>query len=380
MKRTYDVFVDNGLFVLAYYLDKEIEDITEEDIFNNIDMMCEKIIEFTGSRSQYRQERGCEKYSGVKEQFMLNSALVNNSTKISYADDLKKQTENNGEECCAKCGEYKANSKNNFTRKDIPNSVANTFYNFSNNLKMINICNICFLLTVYSILNVRINGLAYLYNSDNDEFMYDYTYERQEENKRDILLNAKKEKSIANLTLIEELLGSGKVYSGYIQIHKFESAKKQSMELIDIRANNVKLLSNITKSGLLNEFKQCGLMYDLITDKITNTYLKKIVKDDKLICSEELFNMLNKEVNKLNENIINAIKNICEKLEDTTKVRKKLKLISTFKDYERYLVELADEYSEKHGEALYTLDEYILLDNRLKYNQIKNLLLVSLMQ
>lgn len=380
MNRTYDVFVDNGLFVLAYYLNKDIKDITDEDIFDNIDMMCEKIIEFTGSRTQYRQEQGCEKYSGVKEQFMLNSALVNNKTTIPYADDLKKQTENNGKECCAKCGEYKASNKNNFTRKDIPNSVANTFYNFSNNLQMVNMCNTCFLLTVYSILNVRINNLAYLYNSDDDEFMYDYTYERQEENKRDILLNAKKEKSIDNLVMIEELLGNSKLYKGYIQIYKFKSGEKQALELIDIRTNNVKLLSNITKSGLLNEFKQCGLTYDLITDKIRNTYLNKIVKDDKLICSKELFDMLNKEVNNLNENIINVIKNICEKLEDTIKVRKKLKLISTFKDYERYLVELAEEYSENHDDNLYTVEEYLLLDNKLKYNQIKNLLIVSLMQ
>lgn len=384
MNRTYDVFVDNGLFVLAYYLNKEIEDITEQDIFDNIDMMCEKIIEFTGCRTKYRRESGCEKYASVKEQFMLNSALVNNSTKISYADDLKEQTANNGEECCAKCGEYKASSKNNFTRKDIPNSVANTFYNFSNNLRMINICNTCFLLTAYSILNVRINGLSYLYNSDNDEFMYDYTYERQEENARDILSEAKKsEEKINSLNTIEQLMNKAKVYDGYIQIYKFSNfGQKQSMEIQDINSENVKLLSNIVKSGMLNEFKKFGLMYNLVIGNLRNVYLNKIIKDDEMICSKELFEMLNREVNILGSELKEVIIKITDKLknEDVVKIRKTLKLIKTFKDFEGFIVNLAEDYNDKYDSNLYTVDEYMLLDNKLKYRQIKNLMIVSLMQ
>ena len=75
MNRTYDVFVDNGLFVLAYYLDKEIENITEQDIFDSIDMMCEKINEFTR----------CEKYSNLKSMMFANSALTqpNSSKKVN---------------------------------------------------------------------------------------------------------------------------------------------------------------------------------------------------------------------------------------------------------------------------------------------------------
>ena len=382
MNRTYNVFVDNGLFILAHYLDKNIEDINEEDIYNNIDMMCEEIIKFTGTRTKYRKETGCEKYSNIKEAFMLNSALTNNSTKISYAEDIKRQTEKNGEECCTICGEYKVNPLNNFSRKDIPNSVANTFYNFSNNTRVINVCNTCFLLTIYSILNARINKLVYLYNSEDDEFMYDYTYERQEENMRDIFIGAKKqEKSTDNLALMEELLSNSKLYDGYIQIYRFESAKKQKLDIIDIKTNNVKLLRNICKSGLLNEFKQCGLMYDLIYDKIKYTYLNKIVKDDKLICSKELFELLNKEVNKLNNDIIKTIMNVSEKLKDgdPSKIVKKLKSICTFKEFERQLVELAENYKEENGDNLYTVEEYLLLDNRMKYNQIKNLMIVSLL-
>lgn len=46
MNRTYNTFVDNGLFVLTYYLNKSIEDITEKDIVDNINMMSEKLEDF----------------------------------------------------------------------------------------------------------------------------------------------------------------------------------------------------------------------------------------------------------------------------------------------------------------------------------------------
>ena len=390
MNRTYNVFVDNGLFVLAYYLDKEIEDITEQDIFNNIDMMCEKIIQMFGTRSGFRKEKGCEKYSKIKEGFMLNSALTNSSTTISYSQDLKRQIYSNvdkktlkvGEEHCSYCGEDNVNIFNNFSRKDIPNIVAHIFYNFSNNLKGINICNKCFILTIYSILNVRQDRLIYLYNSDNDEFMYDYTYEIQEENKRDIFLKAKLTDKKDYFNITERLLNGSKLYNGYIQIYKFKNGKNQDLEIQDINSDNVKLLSKITKSGLLNEFKELGLIHNLIRGDLRYTYLSKIIKDDELKCSIELFDMLNREVNMLREDIKKVIKDVSDRLinEDRVKIIKKLKLIKRFNDFESLLIEIGDNYFDKYNESLFSVEEYELIDNKLKYNQIKNLLIVNLMQ
>lgn len=375
MNRTYDVFVDNGLFVLAYYLNKEIEDITEEDIFNNIDMMCEKIVDFVS----------CEKYSNLKSMMFPNSALTQTKSNSTVNDYLNNFYKTKGNEVCFCCGNKRANVKNkDLNRSYLPNRVANTFYNFSNNLSGVNICGICTILTMFSILNARVYGLAYLYNSDNDDFLYDYTYERQEENKRDILLDAKKEKkSISNVDMIETLLNGNKLYDGYIQIYKFNnSGQTQALEIQDINLENVTLLSNIIKSGLLNEFKEYGLMYYLIRGNLHNVYLNKIIDDENLKCSIELFEMLNREVNKLSEEIKSVIVSISSKLinEDRVKIIKKIKLIKNFKDFEQLLIEIADTYNNKYGEVLYTLDEYMLLDNRLKYNQIKNLLIVSLMQ
>lgn len=375
MNRIYDVFVDNGLFVLAYYLDKEIENITEQDIFDSIDMMCEKINEFTR----------CEKYSNLKSMMFANSALTQPNSSKKVNDFLNDFYNSKGEETCCTCGNKTANIINgDLNRSYLPNKVAHTFYNFSNNLQGVNVCGICSILTMFSILNARVYGLAYLYNSDNDDFMYDYTYERQEENERDILSEAKKSKEkINSLNTVEQLMNNTKLYDGYIQIYKFNnSGQNQDIEIQDINSESVKLLSNIVKSGMLNEFKQFGLMYNLIIGNLRNVYLSKITKDDEMICSKELFEMLNREVNILSSELKEVIIKIADRLknEDIVKIRKTLKLIKTFKDFEGFIVNLAEDYKDKYDDNLYTVDEYMLLDNKLKYNQIKNLMIVSLMQ
>lgn len=43
----------------------------------------------------------------------------------------------------------------------MPNLVANTFYNFSNNLQGLNVCPYCLVLTMYSILNCRVSRYAF---------------------------------------------------------------------------------------------------------------------------------------------------------------------------------------------------------------------------
>ena len=375
MKRTYDVFVDNGLFVLSYYLKKPIEDITENDIINNIDLICNKIYEFVE----------CEKYSNLKSMMFPNSALTQTSSDKTINDYLKVFSNSKGEDVCKCCGKNRTNIKTEgLHRSYLPNYVANPFYNFSNNFMGVNVCGICSILTMFSILNARVYGLAYLYNSDNDDFMYDYTEEIQEENKKDILLKAKKDKDnkITNTNLIENLLNNNKIYDGYIQIYRFNnSGQSQDIDVQDINSDNLKLLSKIVNNNLLKEFKENNLMINLLKNNIENTYVNKIIKNDELKCSRELFDFLNMEVNKLSEDIKNIIFNICDKLkdEDTRKIRNKLKLINSFKDFERFVVELGDNYSDTHEDKLYSRDEYLIIDNRIKYNQIKNLMIVSLM-
>ena len=128
MNRSYNVFVDNGLFVLAYYLDKDIEDITEEDIVNNIDMMCNKISKFTD----------CEKYSNLKSMMFSNSALTQSGSNKTINDYLNDFSSHTGNDVCCLCGEARADISNvNLNRSYLPNFVANTYFNYSNNLKVL---------------------------------------------------------------------------------------------------------------------------------------------------------------------------------------------------------------------------------------------------
>ena len=189
MNRSYNVFVDNGLYVLAYYLGKSIDEITYSDIENSIDTMTEEIQNFVS----------CDKYSNLKSMCFSNSILTQPNSKITLNEKLNGFINNKGTEYCSICGEYTAKVKindadYNIGRSYIPNLVANTFYNFSNNLQGINVCSYCLVLTMYSILNCRVNKYAYLYNSTSDYFMEDYTYEMQQENITDIEAQSKKEK------------------------------------------------------------------------------------------------------------------------------------------------------------------------------------------
>lgn len=390
MQRTYDVFVDNGLFVLSYYLDKDIEDITETDVIEGRHIMNEKIVEFCQNSSVIK----------IKGSAYLNSIYDENINMKKILEKQHYSLTEKGTDTCSICGCRTASIKNpNFHRGYLPLYVSNAFFNFSNNLRGINICPICFILSMYSILNIsteestfyksnkngkRLYETGYYYLiSEDDECMYDNTYIIQENLKSNLLLNTR-QKPKCGIKLLEEIVNSNKIYGGNISIYIFRNGKAQDQReyRYDVSSQNLRMLSNISKSGMLNEFKQCGLMYDLMLNSINHTYLNKITKDDELICSKELFDILNIEVNNLSEDIKSVIRNVSERLvnEDRIKIRKRLKLIKTFKDFERLLVDIADEYDDKYYEPLYSVDEYVILDNKLKYNQIKNLLIVSLMQ
>ena len=96
MERTYDIFADNGLYILAYYLDKEVKDITLEDIENNVEFMSEKVEEFLN----------CEKYSNLKTMFLFNSTVSNPSLKnVKLETQLNDFLSQKGDEYCMICGQ-----------------------------------------------------------------------------------------------------------------------------------------------------------------------------------------------------------------------------------------------------------------------------------
>lgn len=209
MERTYNVFVDNGLYVISYYLKKSIRDLTIEDIKNSSKQFTNKICELLQS-DRFR----CLAYSTH-----LNSAYTRNYTikptnkedkdereKISKEINKRKKEAilnqfegllNNigNDKTCLICGKKQVNLSIDIDKKYIPGIVAGSFYNSSNNLNSVDICPICLYLSMISILNIqtvskykltkknnekkRGIGVPTLYISDSNLIMEEYTEEIQ---------------------------------------------------------------------------------------------------------------------------------------------------------------------------------------------------------
>lgn len=381
MNRTYNTFVDNGLFILAYYLNKNIQDITEKDIENNIDMMSKKIEEFFDS----------ETFSNLRTMTCQNSYMTQKPKKGTRAEAFAQTIKNFGlgEDCCEVCGEYKANSRTRLTRSYFPTKTANSFYNFSNNLMGLNICSHCVALAMYSVLNCRVaSGKVVLYNSDNNDFMKEYTNKMQEDNMKQISIGTfiknKREKE-TKLSLLTKLFDEKqkmkrKKDKYYIEITNFvNSGQSEKIEYDSMNSKSVKLLEKLYEDEVEEEFMRLGLGRDLLNNKLNTNYIYRIYDFEKeeLKCSIELFDFLKKEVNQLNEELIQIIEKIAFKVELDKKLRNELKGVFTYNDFNNFLVRLNEDYYEAKGERLFTTKEYLTLSNKMKFKEIKNLLLVS---
>ena len=381
MKRSYNVFVDNGLYILAYYLDKSIDEIAYSDIENSIDVMTKEIENFVS----------CDKYSNLKSMCFSNSTLTQTKSKITLSEKLRGLLEYSGTEYCSICGEYKArvkinNEDYNIGRSYMPNLVANTFYNFSNNLQGINVCPYCLVLTMYSILNCRVNQYAYLYNSTSNDFMEDYTYEMQQENLIDIEIQASKENHKGSkIKLLEELISKNRIYYGHLELYMFNnSGQSQHIEINNIKNKDIKLLIKLKNKSLLQEFKERNLVDNILNNTLSTNYIYKVYNLEKKekLASDELIDFLNKEVNILKQSQIDIVKSTTEKLTksnlDINKVYKDLKLIRTFSAFDDFLIDLNEKYLDSTEEKLFNYEEYLTISDISSFKQIKNLILISL--
>lgn len=378
MERAYDVFVDNGLYVLAYYLEKDIEDITYEDIENSIELMSGKVEEYLE----------CEKYSNLKNMVLFNSAVSNPSLKnVKLETPLKEFLNNKGNEYCMLCGNNHANTKTNLKgRSYLPNRPSATYFNFSNNLHNVNICPYCLILTVYSVMNCRVNNHVYLYNSADDKFMIDITFERQEENERDIMIKAKKSKENKNrIETLLEMLYKNIMSDSQVEIYRFNNGKTEDIEQSEkIYSKSINLMRKMSNKSLLDEFRKLGLTWMIVENRLESNYINYIYDFDKeqLKCSQELFYFLNKEVNMLDNETIKLIDRISNDIInaklDISKIRNKIKSIKGIRDFDNILMEIQEMYYEKTEKSLFDKYEYNELINIRKYNKVKNMMLLDL--
>lgn len=379
MERTYDVFADNGLFLLSYYLKKDIKDISTLDIENSISFMSEKVESFLD----------CDKYSNLKTMVLFNSAVSNPSLKNTKLETVLKEFINQkGNDYCMICGQNHANLQIKLKgRSYLPNRPNGTYFNFSNNLHSVNICPYCLILTTYSVMNCRSCSNVYLYNSSDDLFMKNYTAHIQRENKADILAKVKKSKKPpAKLDILLEMINFNILYDKDIEIYSFNNGKTEEIEDTDtISAKNIILLRKMSQKELLGEFRKLNLSWMILNNKIHSRYINYVYdfEKGKLKCSKELFDFLNEEVNKMDKQTKELIDKITDDLSKSKlnidKIRTKLKGVKDLNSFKREIMDISESYYEKTDSKLFNSDEYECLVNRYIYEDIRNRIIINLM-
>ena len=387
MKRTYNTLIDNGLFVLAYHLEKDIEDITKEDVFNSSDVMAEKIFEMLN----------CEKYANMKSMRFPNSALINPAFKSDRLGIFKQHMDefkNEGTDTCVICGEKHANIELDIRgRSYFPNIVGDNFVNFGNNHKGVNICSTCLLLSIYSVMNTRVNVNLYLFNSNDDDFMMEYTCKKQNEVIQDVRYKVGKEKKTETaINVLVELVESSKTYEEYIEIYRFNNDNKSDRinDSENVYKKQVQLINKMQNKNLLSEFRMLGLSRLLLDNNMKNflnriyDFNKGCMRDIEVSkkgtkqCSKELFDFMKGEILNMDKSIMDLIKRIAENIKKKGNVRNvigTLKGVTTLNDFKDFIM---DNIEDEDG-SIITSEEYMKLTNRFKWKDIKNLLLIEIL-
>lgn len=378
MIRTFNVFVDNGLFVLSHYINKKIEHISVKDIENSSNLISEVLAKFVEhpafnplawggfSNSCYTQPTKTNRFDKIVSQIKL------------FIDSI-------GNEECSICGNHTANFDFDVTRSYMPGIISNTFYNYSNNLKGINICPICLILSMYSILNMRQCEELIIYNSDNNDFMYNYTKQRQDENAEILKISPdeyKKQKVKNSIKLLSEEIEfyfkKNNEYKGYLQPVLFKNfGQDQSFrESFFLSQKYLKLLHKIYEEGLYQEFLDFGLLSLMLEGNFENRFIFKLIDYEKqeLKSSLKLFNLLDKGVDILEPKLLELIKNVCNNLMEISQKDeiKDLKEVTNSKNFEKLILKWQENYKRQTGKNLLTMEEFDLINNKLKFNNIKN--------
>lgn len=384
MDRTYNVFVDNGMFVLANYLDKKIEGIDIKDIINSTNHFAEL----------FDKSYQSEKYKKVAFASFQNSAYTQAPTKEEKTKENKvvKQynqiLDNLGDgDTCAICGKntvvkYDKDLISAISKSMIPRACSNTFFNFSNNLKKLNICPTCLYLAMLSFFNITaVGGQCVLFNSDDDEYMYDYTYEHNIQFNRDIITEAKKDKEKYSQVMeqhIMNLINNNKIYDGYINMTLFyNSSQAENFNNDILTKKDFKFLKELQSISMLNEFRQQGLFYHLLKNNLQKNYLSYVFdfKENKLKISKELFDIIEKRYDRLRKDKLELIKRVSNKVYNNISkdLTKDLKGIDKPNQFEKIVMNWIEEIPN-----LMTTEEFDSLCEAIEFSKVKNRIYVEL--
>ena len=375
MKRTSNEFIDNGLFVVSYYLKKDIQDITINDLkkttdyFSNLaikvlDNETLRNIVYTGYfSSQYEMSyRFMEKYYKTFEKRKNNVYKQYNNLLNNVSDD----------KYCICCGEKQVNINIEIGRNIIPDIVAGKFYNSANNLQMVDICPICCYLALLSIFNVipiiTKKGTipsCVLYISDSNVVMKNITSKNMDLVLTQSLMNSiqiPKRQSLINITKDYNLPDFILNNISYItQVNFINNKNGSSIEKDIINNNKILFINKLSNTNNLEFFKKFYLYHALLDDKsmiksIINQVNKYLEEGD----IENMCDLIEKyEIPNKVKVLINKTFNMIMSANDEDALRKEIKLCDTIAKFEQFLLKNYEKSNQDLNEGeIYELTNY----------------------
>ncbi len=340
MNRTYNAQVDNGLFVLAYYLNKSYKDLTMDDLKSSVDLFADKMY---SSVSEDGKPAKTNWYSLSTQSH--NNSFLNQYTRTrdKIYNQLKDLIDGIGQDkVCMCCGERLVNIK---YENDAINAFlagapsTKNFFNKSNNLQTIDICNKCLYLSYISFLNTQKLGYAFLYLSDSDEFM-EYITEELQLNWKTLDITLKQSDMDRHfIETMSEFISYEDIFDDmtYIDLIYFQNGKTNYYEEDTVPKEKIRFLLRLKKRGLINEFYNLKLFKPYLKDKFLMYYLVDRNKLE-MKCGEKLYREL--EEHSMTKKEIELIKYTTEKLlerDSAENILKDLKLCNKKSEFERFI-------------------------------------------
>ena len=366
MERTYNMQVDNGLFVAEHYIGKDYKDITMKDLVDNIDILVDRIHSFSIKHTLASNTHN-------------NTALTQGKkTKEQLLTQMQEIIKSEGnEKNCLICGQKKVSLNSIANKMFMEGLPANTFYNYSNNLKVVDVCNECLLLSIISILNTQKISYPFLYIADSDDFMRDTTEDIQNEISKIGLIEFKKE--IFNKKFLEtmsKMFYTKDIYDDmtYLSMIYFQNGNQNRHEEYIIDKKKILFLLKLKNENLIHEFMEKYLFNKLIENKNLISY--SFDKDMELKFSKELLQAIKEEyMTNKEKDIINYMTDILLISDDVSVLIKELKLVNTFQQFQDFVLKKSE------SQPLYkSIDDFEELTSyktwrTYKINLIANLLL-----
>lgn len=418
LKITGNPFIDAGIFALKGMLDKSINNITIEDIENEAKFISKLYLNDAWNKNMYS--------------IFPNSSLVNNAIKGNrsekYFDDLKSEIENiqdiQDEGSCIGCG--RRNSVNVFGKSTIPltgSGSLKNYFSFANDGA--DYCSLCAILTQFSpLLMYTCGGKFILLHSDSELIMSLWAKETIQNVDNQIALkdytgccndgitrpvNAIFEiiiKVISLSDLWEDENPSLNFYyfTNYNQGPELE-IYTLPMEvfnfLVDIPLEDKHNWNFILKKGYqfvkwdkketFNKDKKNYYYKNKPNVVYNNLLLNKSIlkyfynfKYKKTYCSWKLVNAYIREVRKMDEKRIDAIKTVGDKLSkyieinDSKKTLSSLENASSYNNFRNVLRKILKSKIKDDNELLFTFDDYVVNlfpEGNLTWRETQDLLL-----